>query len=665
MLLTVGKRVERKNVLSIMKKWVQKEVFLSAVLFCFLVAVGLKVHGFSLSAWAPHLGKTPKDAGLLFGESRPIRSDEYNVIVPMYLSQRSDAVAFSTVNKVIGFPESNINVNFPLPSKSIYMVFRPHLWGFLLSSDFGLSWLWNFRVISLITATFLFLRYFRMPSSLAGVVATGFAYSPFFVFWTYDREPMVSWGLLLFLACSQFFNTKSKRELILYSLAILYSLNALIWSAFYPAWQIQVSLMVAVLVLAELPQWVRNEFFQKNRLAFLGTFTFIGVVTFGMIGYFVVTNQEQLKLLTETVYPGKRFEVGGNLDPTRLFLNTLFPLPNTDQVHFSGTVLPWLGNICEAASFYVVFPLIFFGLLFSQLQSFLRSGLGRGLLIWISLVVLYCFVGFFPLLARVTLFSKIPATRMLLSFGLIQLVFFGFCFRILNNRNVMIQSLWKRLAIISVVLFFLVGLFLARDPHLGTKVVIGVSAFAMIGFTLLSHYGWGLVLVSVATVVTTFGFTPTSIGGTDVFYKNPVAENLKTASTSVENARMAVFDHIIVSNLPRILGIQSINGVHFYPQNEIWRTLDPESRLRSAYNRHAHVILSFTTDTSVLDISSPQSDVVLLRVSPDNSSFLRLPLTHLLIPRSPVLHSLLNWSVESEFENWVLLRRRSVESISH
>ncbi len=99
----------------------------------------------SISIWAGRLGE-PDKAGLLFGQARWVRSDEYNVSSLWFISQSSNGWGPFSSSLVGGGVDTRLIYN--CPSWAVATIFRPSLWGFLLfGASRGLAWKSILRIV--------------------------------------------------------------------------------------------------------------------------------------------------------------------------------------------------------------------------------------------------------------------------------------------------------------------------------------------------------------------------------------------------------------------------------------------------------------------------------------------------------------------------------------
>lgn len=154
----------------------------------FVLSVGLNLHGSSMNNWSNMgvretsegvqlqtqnefqtetgdlktietitnwLSIPPREDGTIWGVSRMIRSDEWLVQTPFYISQSN--TDFELINKSYAISGQNMLVAYNAPIKHISVIGKPFNWGFLMfGAEKGLSWYWSFKIIGFILLAFEF-----------------------------------------------------------------------------------------------------------------------------------------------------------------------------------------------------------------------------------------------------------------------------------------------------------------------------------------------------------------------------------------------------------------------------------------------------------------------------------------------------------------------------
>ncbi|OXE35467.1 MAG: hypothetical protein CGW95_13675 [Phenylobacterium zucineum] len=162
---------------------------------------------YSVAAWTPtSFGQTAQvlgmpNAGPVFGEARPIRSDEWAVATPYY--QIAVANHFGPRNELSPYKES-LKAFFALPSRDWSMIFKPDLWGFLvLDPAHAYSLHYAILALAMVAGYTLLLRRLGCSPNYALVLSLTLFLSQFVqAWWTSNAavfayapcRPCFSWG---------------------------------------------------------------------------------------------------------------------------------------------------------------------------------------------------------------------------------------------------------------------------------------------------------------------------------------------------------------------------------------------------------------------------------------------------------------------------------------
>lgn len=123
-------------------------------LIIFAVLVAFKINGSNIQYWSNYIDESGKST-VVAGHAQAIRSDEWGVLVPIFLSQQNSDTPFTVINPDITTSGHNVVITLGAPIKDIYAICQPINWGFLfLNSDYGLSWYWDLKLILIIMLSF-------------------------------------------------------------------------------------------------------------------------------------------------------------------------------------------------------------------------------------------------------------------------------------------------------------------------------------------------------------------------------------------------------------------------------------------------------------------------------------------------------------------------------
>lgn len=332
---------------------------------------------------------------------------------------------FETRSPLLGAEQQNTEILFPVPSKNWLTFFRPQLWGYFLNANFGLAWQWNFRFLGVFLGVFLLsllvTHHHFYISAMLGTIA---ALSPFAQFWSFDKEPLTLFAGLSLWCAHKVMTFPAHRSL--WSVGLFYSLGAFVFSYIYPPLQVPLTWMIVFLAFGLFWKRPLKEFLNPHvLLPFLGVGVFIFV--------WASTNREDLLTMMNTAYPGKRNEMGGDLELPRLFSNTLILFNR--QIDWS-----FAGNICEAASYVFLFPVTALWIALESSKQKLTA-LSISLITFAAFILVWMFLGLPEPLNQLTLLNKVPARRAMQALGIADLLLLGYFLR--SNKPDVSQSQYK------------------------------------------------------------------------------------------------------------------------------------------------------------------------------------------------------------------------------
>ena len=222
-------------------------------LLVIVVIVTFNLNGSSLGTWDKYISQREdgKKTDVIFGQNREVRSDEWLVQTPFYLSQAEND--YPLVNDDYSLNGQNMIIAYNSPVKDITVIGKPFNWGFFfLGRDRGLSFYWAMKLVVMVLLGFevlMILTRKKKALSLIGSFALTFS-------------PAVQWWFMQHVG-----------DLIL----LIYYGRKITWDWFD-----------AVLII--------------------GAVLFIG----GIMVHFWLTSKDALMASLNTLYPGKRVSTGGN-----------------------------------------------------------------------------------------------------------------------------------------------------------------------------------------------------------------------------------------------------------------------------------------------------------------------------------------------------------------
>ncbi|KQX51919.1 DUF7657 domain-containing protein [Paenibacillus sp. Root444D2] len=578
-------------------------------LLVFILLVLFKFQGSSIGLWDSIMVNTNKEthsSTTLIGKARDIRSDEFLVHTPWVLAQNQNDQYFPIVNKNIGSNgHSMIALNAPTFSPDI--IGKPYFWGFLLlGKDFGLSWYWNFKLLMLLLLS-LEISYFltknKLLSFLGGLWIT---LSPAIQWW-FDTPAAVveliilAQGMIVSLIYFiEYYRSTKLRTLFI----ILFTMSTIGFTTLlYPP--VQVSLGYLVLVFLFFIYWGNKEKFVFNKQElWVGSACFFLLVI--SISTFIYFSYDDLKLLSQTKYPGDRFATGGRVDVNEL------------QTYLVNWVLPYkdvnFSNSSELSSFVNFLPLLilvfFYVYRFEQHNKRLIMGIFTYLLFQIS----WLFIEYPKFFAKVTLYSYVTEKRLAYLILGLTAVYLSLWLISTIQKHKTFNSFEK------ISISFIIGVIYLYSiwhtpmlKYLTTSLaIITVIYFVCLNYLILSGKVKSFfLLLLVLIVISGLSVNPIS-RGTASIYDKPVVNEILQLNKKYPHEKWAAVNSIYNGQLLVALGLNTFNSVHFFPDISMWKKLDEENKYEDVYNRYAHVLFYLTkekTNFKLMQLDAIQANI--------------------------------------------------------
>jgi len=615
-----------------MTKKLELKLFIGLILSCLSLYFFSGIHGFSTGYWS-YLLEDKKPDNILFGETRSIRSDDWGAQIPILLSQSQVTPKFSKFNNLIGYEPTNTSVSVAAPSYDWLSFFRPTVWGFFLGNqDQGLAWNWIMRSLILFSGAYYFARIFINPF-YSFFVSLSFLYARFFQYWSLNMEPMT--GATLF--CGGFFyylcRAQKLAPLLGYSIGFLYSALVIVFGDLYPAWQI-----IAVLFLIFFGTGVFVSQYQEIKLNFLkskiGVVFSTALIAIMLTTIFFVQNKEAFNIVTSSVYPGKRISMAGSAST----------LPIISQIfsYKDNYVEQFYSNICESAGF-TSFAIIFF-LILLKLKKLTINSIGFYIFLYGMLISAWMFLPLPMWFGKSTGLFLSPTNRSYYGLGLMEFVaMILFIQQIPNIFNLNNIFFLKKIIYIFLGLLALVTFYLYFSKHINAISLMKGAIVTIPLLLLIKKWNNKFCFVSFhfILILSTIGFNPINRNTYKYLSENSVAKAIteKTNLFLIENNRQPKWSFInqdYAGNIFRILGLNSLDGLHPYPQFTLWNMIDPNHIFIDHFNRFARVSLWICEESCQnKDINIMGSgDIVQVKIALNSVYFDKLGLDFLLISKT-------------------------------
>lgn len=540
----------------------------------------------------------------IFGTARAIRSDEWAVSTPRALTYQY--CAGEKYNDIIMATETpNSSATSISPSLSILgNIYRI---GYLfLGVEYAVSFYWcsSFIVglLSSIELCYIISGRNKLTSVIGGILTI---FSSFFLWWS-GNDILVN-GITACVCIYYFLNTKSRYFRILMGI-----LTAVFGASFvcvlYPAWQVPFGYLFLAFIIWSFV----NNFSNVKTFKFADWIIFAITVFFALliIGLYFYNQLEYMAVITNTVYPGSRFSVGGYA------LKKLFLYPASFKFPFDSDAFP----ASEYGTFFSFFPFPAIYIIICMIKS-KKLDLLAVLLSVVSLILtLYCTFEIPAIVAKITLLSNCPSARVVDVIGFIQILIIMRTTYIIQRNNI---KFFKPaiMGLIALVCAYTCYECVNNFPIANYLGVVSLILVAIVMFFALSALSGmfsekfkRIVLVCFAVLQCAVAVNVLPIQkGLDVFYSKPISQKISEIVNEKPDAIWIAHNQNIEANYYAASGAKVINSNNYMPNIKFWEKLFPNGEYEEIYNRYAHLIISLTNEDNEPILN--QDDVITLKLN--------------------------------------------------
>lgn len=583
----------------------------AAAAFVLLVAGG--IHMSSIGMWDSVFrdGAASGAGGTLVGSPRGIRSDEWLVNTPYCLAQVR--AGFPEVNGALR-PDGQNMMIAPGLVLDLSAVFRPNFWGYyLFGAETGLSWAWCFPLILLALTSFELFRYLTKDNVRLSLLGTlWLLFSPPVQWWmqgvTGIIHPIV-WSQAVILCFLGFMKCGPRQWGRKTLFAALFCISVMSFAYnLYPAWQIPFLYVMLALIGCIAAAYRKTPGRHPADLAYLAAaLALVGV----NILWFLGKTGDAVAAIQATVYPGGRVSTGGDVGIGMLLKDiAAVKLPYASP---SGTSL---ANECEASAFIAFLPFVLLAFPMTAKRLGSRKAPAVALFALLLFQLSWILVSFPRWFGDITLMRYVPSARLMIPMGVTAIYLFA-----LLISHTETQPLGRPGAVIAAaatalcygatafsgdILKYMGPVFAAAAVLLFTAIV----CFACFGRKkAFAAAMCVLILISGATV------NPVARGLGPITGKK-VAQAVLQTERGDPGKKWIGLENLLYGPYLVALGIDTINGVHYYPDLDYWRRFDADGAQQGVYNRYAHVIVRLTGERTSFELM--QGDVFIWRLNTDD-----------------------------------------------
>lgn len=588
-------------------------------LVVFIFCVAFKLHGSSISEYNKLFtdAESYNSESLILGESRAVRSDEWLVHTPYYISQVYND--FNKTSNMMSLEGQDMIIGYNAPVLDITILGKPFTWGYVLfGSEYGLSWYWCSKLILLILVTFeLCMIITQKNKKLSVFGALLISFSPMVQWWFVPHMvDVIFWGITLFVLAYHFFTSVGwKRSLM----TVLLPLSVVTFVlALFPSLQIAIGLLMIALLIAVLIRDKKQITFKKKDI---WRICVMAAYAIGVLAYTLITSKDAILTLYNTAYPGKRVALGGDLGIESLFTNLVsFTLPFKDITY---------SNNCEVSNFIHFAPifLILYPTILKKCKKDKNIIVGNVFVVALIIMTVFMTVGFPWLLAKVTLFSYINRMDIVYGFAATLFTIWGVSI-IWNNKNLFSK---KQILIVLAVYIVLYVCFITKESltYLAWwQYAIIIAGLAVLAWLMLKKKQ-NLFIVGVTALVLISGATVNPLAhGMSPLFAHPLEEKIHEIAETDSDAYWLATGSIILPSLCIANGAKTLNATNFYPDFAKWQLIDEDGASQDIYNRYAHMLIMLTTEETKFAYGSTPDSLVLYLNYEDS---LKWPVKYLLV----------------------------------
>lgn len=582
---------------------------IAAVIFVLLVA--FKVNGSNIACWGKFVTLSTQSK-ILAGEPRDIRSDEWEVLFPIYLSQQNSDTPFSIVNPDITTSGQNVVLTLGAPVKDIYSLAKPLNWGFFfLGADRALSWYWDMKFLLILLLGYELCMILTKGNKLVSVLgAFWITLSPAVQWWFAQHVGDMTLAFESMVVTFYYFLKFHERRPLQILFAFLFSLSCLGFiTPVYPALQIPIGFLT-ILFMALIFAGFRKQlhFHWQDALVVGGAAAF----TLLMLAHLYLILHGAITLMTHTLYPGQRVSTGGGTPKFSFYsFLTNFWLWHVG-VQIKGE------NACELSSFYNFLPAVLLALpvLIRRRRDSLRYGIA--LSVFSVFFALYMAFSFVPKsIAKLTLLSYVTGQRAMLVYAFSAMLLSIWALGEFV-RSGPVGRVYSALvaAAVGVTYWLTVEYGGIRQNNLHLRYYLLFIAVLVVLMYLLLRGRQKTFAAGMAAVILVSGATVNPVNiGTGNLLNNSLSKEIRTVDKSDPGAIwMATDSTPLVSCMLNVLiyvnGAVSEGGINNYPDYAKWALLDPDAQDEYAYNRSMHVAYQLVSRKTTFDLQGTNSLMV-------------------------------------------------------
>lgn len=542
----------------------------------------------------------------ILGKARSIRSDEWCVNMPIFISQgiEENTNKYGYYNDYLRGTKTDMFALVSPAVADIMIISKPFMIGYLVFGlEGGLSFDWYGKLVALMLISFEFCMMITKKNKLASLCGMLLiTFSAATQWW--NSSNVLIFGMLALVLIDKFMLSKKYTTKILCAIGIFIAGASYIF-ILYPAWQLSYGYIYLAIFI--WMYWKNRKEYKINWKDVLIVLLVILAIA-GLCVRYLIMSKDALNTVMHTDYPGERFEIGGDAKKIVYSYAYSYLFPYVD-----------MNNPSELAGMISFFPIPMILACIYWIRN--RKNAKGSTVFLVPLLLLSVIYGIWThiptneFFAKITLLYMVPPTRMAVPLGFIQILLMVYLIGRIKPED---KLFGKKTGIAFTVLATTIIMYLAIQTDT-EKVLTPMLSYIcgmilLVGIYFLTHmnqpkYKNYLIAFLIATALIT-GTTVNPIQkGISVMREKPVAKEVQKIVTQdpennlwlVDNSNFYVPNYILAS------GAKVINSTNVYPNKELFETVlgEEESQKdenRTIYNRYAHISVEITPEENKVEL---------------------------------------------------------------
>ena len=526
------------------------------------------------------------EMGLIAGEARPGRADEWGIATP--LTQATVNNGFRRFNTT-SFYQEDLRSVFSMPIRDWGLIFKPGMWLYGIANPAYAFSLYHFTFIVLFILGYaLLFQALGSPPALSFLLAPTLLFTGYMQYWwtTFGHiSSFFPWMLLLLLDRRMGLFLRAS---VFYWVAVCWMLSA----HFYPPLFIQMAFICGLMIFAFRTQEITIRYLLYFAIS-------SAAAVFTVLLYL----KDPLTGMLTTIFPGQRITSGGNAKP-EMALSQFLPLINIHAFRpLHASTVPETGVI---GSYYFLAVLCFI----DYRRTWQKKSLPRSAMLVLlgGLLVVYCwmFIELPSWVGAPLLWNRVPPFRMWFSAGFLTFILIF----LMGLHGVVKINLVRFLLLVIVVVSgtFYFKHILSDIPLLALyKDVLVIAPIGILCFltkkTRQSVFHTSVAAVAMVSGLWYFGpYNP--IQSAWPIFNRPTTSVTQALDQLVKNGDRK---KLAVPGFPGASlngwGYPSVSHVLLVPPLEYWRRTFPDlsdEQFNNVFNRTAHIQVSNDRDVYLI-----------------------------------------------------------------